>query len=107
MYKEVLCSEYNLTERNFKEKLMVLTEYPNIITVGETPYTIDPKVISGYVLPARQELNMVFNFELADIDLEGKTRENAFIPRVAPLGDIKQVINKWQTFMREEGFWNR
>ena len=87
--------------------LMGSLEYPHIITVGETPYTTEPKIISDYVLPSRQELNMVFHFELADVDLEGKSRENAFKPRKAPLRDVKEVINKWQSFMSKEGFWNR
>ncbi|PPQ72218.1 hypothetical protein CVT26_006972 [Gymnopilus dilepis] len=40
----------------------------DLITVGETPFTHDASQLAAYVLPANKELNMVFQFELMDID---------------------------------------
>ena len=63
--------------------------------------------LARFVLPKNKELNMIFQFELMDIDSSGKTRANPLIPRKWKLTEFKEVINRWQTFLREDGFWNR
>ncbi|CAE6481757.1 hypothetical protein ACGC1H_001158 [Rhizoctonia solani] len=80
----------------------VLSRYPNYFTVGESPFTHDPRDLLPYVLPERKELQMMFQFELADID----ATHNPLIPRTPSLPEIKSVINKWQTFMFNHGGWN-
>ncbi|KAG8731688.1 hypothetical protein FRC11_002923, partial [Ceratobasidium sp. 423] len=80
----------------------VLSRYPNYFTVGESPFTHDPRDLLPYVLPERKELQMMFQFELADID----ATHNPLIPRIPSLPEIKSVINKWQTFMFNNGGWN-
>ena len=60
--------------------------------------------ISKYVLPDNHELNMVFQFELMDIDASS---EDPLKPKTWKLTEFKEVINRWQTFLRELGFWNR
>ncbi|CAE6377354.1 unnamed protein product [Rhizoctonia solani] len=80
----------------------VLSRYPNYFTVGESPLTHDPRDLLPYVLPERKELQMMFQFELADID----GTHNPLIPRNPSLLDIKSVINKWQAFMFNHGGWN-
>ncbi|THH10431.1 hypothetical protein EW145_g1337 [Phellinidium pouzarii] len=85
----------------------VLSKYDRLITVGEAPFTHDMKALSQYVLPDNHELNMVFQFELMDIDSSGQTRDNPLVPRKWKLTEFKEVINRWQIFLREEGFWNR
>ncbi|KAH7330600.1 glycoside hydrolase family 13 protein [Rhizoctonia solani] len=80
----------------------VLSRYPNYFTVGESPFTHDPRDLLPYVLPERKELQMMFQFELADID----ATHNPLIPRIPTLPEIKGVINKWQTFMFNNGGWN-
>lgn len=42
-------------------------EYPNYFTVGESPMTHDPADLLPYILPKRKELQMMFQFELADV----------------------------------------
>lgn len=80
------------------------------MTVGETPLTHKMDDIATWVLPANKELHMVFHFEIMDIDsggveggVEGVTPLTA-----APwtLCKLKNIIDRWQTFKREEGFWN-
>ncbi|CAE6466254.1 unnamed protein product [Rhizoctonia solani] len=80
----------------------VLSRYPNYFTVGESPFTHDPRELLPYVLPERKELQMMFQFELADVD----GTHNPLIPRNPSLPEIKLVINKWQTFMFNNGGWN-
>jgi oligo-1,6-glucosidase len=87
----------------------VLSKY-DIMTVGETPCTHLPEKIAMYVLPQNKELNMVFQFELMDIDLggvEGNLESLvALMHRPWKLTDMKTCVNKWQTYMREQGYWN-
>ncbi|CAE6541018.1 unnamed protein product [Rhizoctonia solani] len=80
----------------------VLSRYPNYFTVGESPFTHDPHDLLPYVLPERKELQMMFEFEFADID----RIHNRLVPRIPSLPEIKSVINKWQTFMFKHGGWN-
>ncbi|KAJ1310693.1 hypothetical protein OPQ81_009219 [Rhizoctonia solani] len=80
----------------------VLSLYPGYFTVGESPFTHDPQDLLPYVLPERKELQMMFQFELADID----GTHNPLVPRNPSLPEIKSVINKWQTFMFNNGGWN-
>ncbi|CAE7108312.1 unnamed protein product [Rhizoctonia solani] len=80
----------------------VLSRYPNYFTVGESPGTHDPRDLLPYVLPERKELQMMFQFELADVD----GVHNPLIPRIPTLPEMKSVINKWQTFMFNHGGWN-
>ena len=92
------------------------------MTVGETPCTHEPEEIAAYVLPQNKELNMVFNFELMDIDAGPSPNSNppttittstsdteVLIPltyRPWRLSRLKHIITKWQTYLRTAGFWN-
>ena len=107
MNREVLSSELlsRCDVTLFLNPLFFL-EYDRIITVGEAPSTFDMRVLAEYVLPASRELNMVFQFELMEIDSSGKTRENPLQPRKWKLTEFKEIVNRWQTFLRDEGFWN-
>lgn len=78
----------------------VLSKY-DIMTVGETPgVTVEDAVL--YTDEARQELQMVFQFEHMDVDSgpEGKWD-------VAPwtLTKLRNVLHKWQVGLAEKG-WN-
>jgi oligo-1,6-glucosidase len=73
------------------------------ITVGEAPFSHSADELAKYVLPANGELDMVFQFELMDIDGVGYNRLN---PSPWTLPDLKRVVDKWQTFKRDEGYWN-
>ncbi|EDR04678.1 glycoside hydrolase family 13 protein [Laccaria bicolor S238N-H82] len=84
----------------------VLSKY-DLITVGEASFTQKMSEFDGYVLPSNNELNMVFHFQLMDVDFpkEGNSR----LPlkhKDWTLAEFRQVVVKWQNYKREEGFWN-
>ncbi|KAF5347610.1 hypothetical protein D9756_010673 [Leucocoprinus leucothites] len=84
----------------------VLSQY-DIMTVGETPFTHEASELAAYVLPANKELDMVFHFELMDIDspLEGPQRV-ALMKKEWKLPELREIIVRWQLYKRDEGFWN-
>ncbi|KAG2047168.1 glycoside hydrolase family 13 protein [Suillus hirtellus] len=75
----------------------------DLITVGETPFTHEASELAAYVLPQNRELNMVFHFELMDID---SPSESPLLRKPWTLGEFKEIIGRWQKFMRDDGFWN-
>lgn len=87
----------------------------DLITVGETPFTHSADQLASYVLPASEELNMVFQFQLMDIDAphadptvptEAVPNHDPMIWQQWSLKEMKTVIGRWQGFKRDEGFWN-
>ncbi|NNM55201.1 MAG: alpha-glucosidase [Spirochaetales bacterium] len=78
----------------------VLSLY-DVMTVGETP-EVTPETASLYVAPDRQELNMVFQFELMGVDAGPNGKWD-----VQPwkLSDFKRLVSKWQTGLAGRG-WN-
>lgn len=81
----------------------VLSKYDSI-TVGEMPFVRDNKEILKVVGADRGELNMIFIFEIVDIDND----ESGFrlTLRDWDANEIKQIMNKWQKFMIENDGWN-
>lgn len=78
----------------------VLNEY-DLMTVGEaTGVKIDEAPL--YVSPDRQELDMIFQFELMGID---HRPDNHMEYRDWKLPEFKQIITKWDTAMAGKG-WN-
>ncbi len=71
------------------------------MTVGEVPMTRDMEALAAYVLPANHELNMVFHFQLMEIDALRRLE-----PRQWSVKELRDVISRWQMFRREDGFWN-
>lgn len=85
-----------------------LVDY-DIITVGETPFTHSAEALAAYVLPANDELNMVFQFELMDIDSPSKDPKEDHSPLIYEpwkLSEYKEIISRWQRYKKDEGFWN-
>ena len=80
-----------------------ITDY-DIFTVGEAPFSHSADDLAEYVLPQNRELKTIFQFELMDIDSSDSLEP--LIPKPWKLSDLKNVVEKWQTFKREEGFWN-
>jgi alpha-glucosidase len=78
----------------------------DLITVGETPFTHDAPELAAYVLPENEELNMVFQFELMDIDGPKEGDPVPLIHRNWKLSDFKETAGRWQNFERAQGFWN-
>ncbi|CUM64702.1 uncharacterized protein PRCAT00002311001 [Priceomyces carsonii] len=85
-----------------KEIGQILIEY-DAFSVGEMPCCNDANEIIKAVNIDREELNMIFNFELVDID-HGKGGK--FTKGSWELGEIYKIVNKWQTFMQANGGWN-
>lgn len=79
----------------------------DIMTVGETPFTHDASALAAYVLPKNGELDMVFHFELMDVDspMEGPQRV-PLIKKDWTLEEFREIIARWQLYKRDEGFWN-
>ncbi|KAK9326847.1 glycoside hydrolase superfamily [Lipomyces starkeyi] len=80
----------------------ILKEY-NAFSVGEMPSVHDPKEILNAVGFDRQELNMIFHFEIVDMDIGvgGK-----FTPKQWQLSSLKNIVSKWQSFMINNDGWN-
>jgi hypothetical protein len=71
-------------------------------SVGETPFTHDPKVLIDFV--RSNELRMTFNFELHDVDADPSS---VLEPKKIQLTDLKKIHKKWQVAMYEGNGWNR
>jgi len=78
----------------------VLSKY-DIMTVGEAP-GVDPETAKLYVNDDRNELNMLFQFDLMGIDAgpEGK-----FDVQPWKLTTFKKILLKWYEGLKEKG-WN-
>ncbi|MFL0266737.1 glycoside hydrolase family 13 protein [Candidatus Clostridium radicumherbarum] len=77
----------------------VLSKY-DIMTVGETP-GVNPETAKLYVNNDRHELNMLFQFELMDID-SGMDKWDI---KPWKLTDFKKIMLKWYEGLKEKG-WN-
>ena len=84
-----------LQEMNSK----VLSKY-DIMTVGETP-GVDPETARLYVDDDRKELNMLFQFELMDID----SGNDKWDLKPWKLTTFKNIMYKWYEALKEKG-WN-
>ncbi|EXK76036.1 trehalose-6-phosphate hydrolase [Fusarium oxysporum f. sp. raphani 54005] len=80
----------------------ILKEY-NAFSVGEMPAVQDPKEVIKSVGESRGELNMIFNFEIVDMDHGDGGK---FSPHKWEMQDLKKIVNKWQTFMYKNKGWN-
>lgn len=83
----------------------VLSKY-DIMTVGETP-AVTVEEARKYASNSQKELNMVFQFELMDVDggESGKWNDTKY-----ELRDVKKVLRKWQKglfgYAWNSLFWN-
>lgn len=81
----------------------VLDHYPDIMTVGEVPYTDDASAVRKYVEPAHHELCMLFQFDMFNIDIGTGGK---FTPSGWQLKDFKTIITKWQQSLSfSSGAW--
>ena len=78
------------------------------MTVGETPFTHDASELAAYVLPSNKELQMVFQFELTQIDAFRDPNGDLEILMHRPwkLPEFKAIVEKWQLYKREEHYLN-
>lgn len=89
----VYCNGPHVHEYLKELRREVLDHYPDIMTVGEVPFTNDPTAVRKYVEPERNELSMLFQFDIFDIDTGPGGK---FTPSNWVLSDLKRTITKWQ-----------
>jgi len=70
----------------------ILSQYPDIMLVGETPHT-SMEQAKLYVEPKRQELSMVFQFEHMHVDYGEYGRYSDISPKMS---DLRQSMADWQ-----------
>ena len=81
----------------------VLSKY-DTITVGEMPFVRDPDEIIKIVGTQQEELNMIFLFELVDVDTKpGSYRMTLHDWKPSDIGDI---LSKQQRLMIDRDGWN-
>ncbi|KAK3708867.1 hypothetical protein LTR37_011197 [Vermiconidia calcicola] len=81
----------------------VLSKY-DTITVGEMPFVNDSDEILRVVDAERKELNMIFIFELVDIDnVPGSFRLTRHSWHVS---DLRKIVSSWQKTMHDRNGWN-
>lgn len=85
--------------REMHEK--VLSHY-DTITVGEMPAVNDDDEILKVVGANAKELNMIFIFDLVDID-NGATRMDV---KTWSVSDLREIVSRWQKVMIERNGWN-
>lgn len=83
-------------------KREVLSAY-DLITVGETPNVLTAQAAT-LTHEETGSLNMVFQFEHMDLDVEPGSPSKWFY-RPAPLADLKRVMTRWQNDLAGMG-WN-
>ncbi|KFY47889.1 hypothetical protein V495_01760 [Pseudogymnoascus sp. VKM F-4514 (FW-929)] len=80
----------------------ILDEY-DAFAVGEMPWAKDEKQVMDVVTADRKELNMIFQFDIVDMD---NGQDDKFGKKDWDLVDLKKIVEKWQTSMYERGGWN-
>ncbi|KAI4203128.1 MAG: hypothetical protein LQ346_001862 [Caloplaca aetnensis] len=84
-------------------KQKVLERY-GAITVGEMPGVQDVDEIIRTVKSGTGELNMIFIFDIVDIDnVPGKVRMTL---QDWSVKDLRRIVSKWQRVMTEKDGWN-
>ncbi|KAK9489550.1 glycoside hydrolase superfamily [Lipomyces doorenjongii] len=82
---------------------MFFSSGPRLHDVGEMPRVYDLTKIIKAVGFERNELNMIIQFEIVNLD-HGLT--GRFTPRTWALTELKEIVNKWETFMQVNDGWN-
>jgi oligo-1,6-glucosidase len=81
----------------------VLSKY-DTLTVGEMPFVRDEDEIMRVVGAESEELNMIFSFDLVDIDNVPGDFKFTLHPWDAT--DLKRIVNRLQRLMLERDGWN-
>jgi oligo-1,6-glucosidase len=81
----------------------VLSKY-DTLTVGEMPFVRDEDEIMRVVGAESEELNMIFSFDLVDID--NVPGDFKFTLHPWDARDLKRIVNRLQRLMLERDGWN-
>ncbi|KAI1053502.1 hypothetical protein LB506_012589 [Fusarium annulatum] len=80
-----------------------ILDHYDAFAVGEMPWAKDEGDVINSVAAKRKELNMIFQFDIVDMD---NGPEGKFSPRAWSLHTLKDIVDKWQTCMYENNGWN-
>ncbi|CAI6085070.1 unnamed protein product [Clonostachys chloroleuca] len=80
----------------------ILDQY-DAFAVGEMPWAKDEADVISAVASDRKELNMIFQFDIVDMD---NGPEGKFSQRSWSIQTLKDIVDKWQTCMYENNGWN-
>jgi glycosidase len=80
----------------------VLDQY-DAFAVGEMPCVKKEEQVAATVAADRKELNMIFQFDIVDMDIGTNGK---FSPQAWDANSLKTIINKWQTLMYKVDGWN-
>jgi oligo-1,6-glucosidase len=96
------CNGPRLHEFLHEIRTKVLDKYPDLMTVGEYPCTKEVPKLLETVGPSRRELDMVFTFDINDMDSgpNGKFSSGPWT-----LTDLKSIISKYQTGLAYPQGW--
>ncbi|KAF2166557.1 glycoside hydrolase family 13 protein [Zasmidium cellare ATCC 36951] len=81
----------------------IMQEY-GAFSVGEMPWISDADEILRCVGSERNELNMIFNFDIVEGIDHGAGGK--FSPKEWQMSELKDIVNKWQRFMYDNNGWN-
>ncbi|VUC29012.1 unnamed protein product [Clonostachys rosea] len=87
----------------FLRGLRAILDQYDAFAVGEMPWAKSEADVVSTVASDRKELNMIFQFDIVDMDNgpEGKFSQGHW-----SLHTLKEIVNKWQRCMYENGGWN-
>ncbi|KAH7009019.1 glycoside hydrolase family 13 protein [Ilyonectria destructans] len=80
----------------------ILDRY-DAFAVGEMPWAKSEADVIECVAAHRKELNMIFQFDIVDMD---NGPEGKFSPNPWSLHTLKGIVEKWQTHMHVNNGWN-
>ncbi|KAK9240073.1 glycoside hydrolase superfamily [Lipomyces kononenkoae] len=80
----------------------ILREY-DAFSVGEMGAFTDPNEVIKVVAEDREELNMIFQFEIVNMD---QSPAGKYFPRKWMLSELKRIVSKWETYMYDHNGWN-
>ncbi|KAK6345777.1 hypothetical protein TWF718_007683 [Orbilia javanica] len=80
----------------------ILDQY-DAFSVGEMPFVSDPEDILQAVGASRKELNMIFQFDIVEMD---SSASNKFTIVPWSLQNLRDIVAKWQTCMATGDGWN-
>lgn len=101
-----VCANGPFVHEYLKEMNKEVLSHYDIMTVGETP-AVTVQEAARFAGEDTKELNMIFQFELMDVDggESGKWNDTRY-----QLKDVKQVLSKWQKGLYQKAwnslFWN-
>jgi len=87
------CNDSRVHEYLREMRDEVLDRYPDIIAVGEAPFTYDPAVVRAYVEPERRELSALLQYDILDVDVGPGGK---FTPGNWTIKKLKSMVVKWQ-----------